>query len=666
MPRERRAVAAVAMTALIAVLTAMLVALSSPARGQLPQPPDSDAPSGAPPHWLPSEEWVMQHWLPYDEDRLLSLLRVDRTTLWRHLRDDRRTLAMLAARRGWSDARRLAAALVAPRQREVSPALARTLQARALRTLTQGHLSQHILFHSLHQGAVPGRARELFGVPTVDEFKRLRRLDISPLQIARMNGRSRAEVHGGAVRALREYARAGVQSGEVSPRQARILLARQRRQLPRWLSESHYNGPPSTDHTGHLEERPVPAWAAPAVSADGEQIVVEAYEPKLPLALARGEISVLGWNAGAGASAISAGTGASVDDAPCSAYNPALAGDGRRVAYETSAGNSNFAKRYGDTSVVLADRATGHQRRVSTRTAYAPAISADGRVVAFHVAGGDPRSPSSSHRTTLQVWELGDRSPRRLPRPAAQLGVRAAGDAYEPSLSGDGRFVAFSALTRGPGGQPGSHVYLHDRRSGRTRLVSRADGVEGVAGDGESWGPRVSADGRRVAFASTASTLGGRAPRPGEARVYVRDMSTATTRLASGSGTRALPGFASEPAISADGTIVAFSLAASGARANGQLRPPQAVYVRDLRSPTPQRIARTSRTDPRYAAQPALSADGTRLAFTAEAAGGILRVFLHDRTRSATAPLQLPSSLPLPSGNGPRPASICRLAPPAW
>ncbi len=265
----------------------------------------------------------------------------------------------------------------------------------------------------------------------------------------------------------------------------------------------------------------------------------------------------------------------------------------------------------------------------------------------------------------LQVWGLGDRSPRRLPRPAAQLGVRAAGDAYEPSLSGDGRFVAFSALTRGPGGRVSSHVYLHDRRSGRTRLVSRADGVEGVAGDGESWSPRVSADGQSVAFASTAANLGAGSPRAGEARVYVWDVNSSSTRLVSGSGARALAGFASEPAISADGSVVAFSLAAPDALATGR-RPAQALYVRDLRSKTPQQVVPAGPASAGYAAQAALSAGGNHVAFTAEVPGGVLRVFLHDRDRSTTTPIKLPSSLASAFGNRRPTAPLCRLAPPAW
>src|SRR3954449_5454450 len=108
---------------------------------------DSGAPAHAPAHWLPPEAWVYNHWLPYDETRLYRLLGITRVGLWEQLRDDRRTLAQLAARHGWPDARRLAAALVAPEAGRVGPARLGVLRRRALRTVTQGHLAQHLFFH---------------------------------------------------------------------------------------------------------------------------------------------------------------------------------------------------------------------------------------------------------------------------------------------------------------------------------------------------------------------------------------------------------------------------------------------------------------------------------------------------------------------------------------
>lgn len=77
----------------------------------------------------------------------------------------------------------------------------------------------------------------------------------------------------------------------------------------------------------------------------------------------------------------------------------------------------------------------------------------------------------------------------------------------EPSISDDGRFVAFvsraSNLT--PEANPGANVYLRDWQAGTTTLVS-VNG-SGEAGDGSSDYPHVSDDGRFVAFDSDASNL---------------------------------------------------------------------------------------------------------------------------------------------------------------
>ncbi len=86
------------------------------------------------------------------------------------------------------------------------------LRARALRTITQGHLAQHLLFHSLHQFAIPSEAPDIFGV-TDAEFRALRRGEQSPLDIGRVHGRSPAEIQALAAAVLRERVRAGIRTG---------------------------------------------------------------------------------------------------------------------------------------------------------------------------------------------------------------------------------------------------------------------------------------------------------------------------------------------------------------------------------------------------------------------------------------------------------------------
>lgn len=196
-------------------------------------PPDAIAPPGAPHHWLPSSEWVTEHWLPYDERDLRRLLRTSRAEMERQLADDRRTMAELARARGWT-VRALAARLVA-RRRGVSSATRERLRRRAVWTLTQGHLGQHMFFHSLHTRSLPEAYRWIFGVRREEDFVRQRDAGLSPLRIGARHGRAASVVRARAIAILRRSARRGVARREVSRRQARLLLSRQRRQLPRWL-----------------------------------------------------------------------------------------------------------------------------------------------------------------------------------------------------------------------------------------------------------------------------------------------------------------------------------------------------------------------------------------------------------------------------------------------
>jgi hypothetical protein len=215
---------------------------------------DSNAPAAAGDNWLPCDTWVMFHWLPYDERRLYRMLGMNSAEVRAWLRDDNHhTLAQLAARRGLS-VREAAAHLVAPARGRVSAERFRTLRNRAVDTLTQGHLAQHVLFHYFHQPLIASRASRLFGVaPT--EFRRLRLSGFSPAEIGAVHRRSPAKVAAGARRLLWYAARVGVAAGETPARQARRVYAIQRRGMRHWL-HSHIRKP-----------GPHPAWHPSAATS---------------------------------------------------------------------------------------------------------------------------------------------------------------------------------------------------------------------------------------------------------------------------------------------------------------------------------------------------------------------------------------------------------------
>ncbi len=615
------------------------------------RPPDSDAPPGSAPHWLPHDMWVHMHWVPFDEARLQSLLRASRRALWQWLRHDVQTLAELGAKRGYDSPRRLAAALVAPRAKDVSPAMLRELRARTLRVLVQGHLSQHLIFHSLHQEAGPEAAPALFGVKDTAAFQRLRRLDLSPLRIGRTHGRTRRQMQSGLERELRMAAREGVRHGDTSARQAQIVLQRQLRQVPRWLGEDHYNGPPQTVG-GKLRYAFRPSFASPVLSGDGRVVLFDAQQPAPPLAVRYGEVVLEGRDLSTGAQLDprDASVGALLDR-PCSSYGPSLSADGTKIAYEISAGNRTYAKRYGNVVVAVADTARGGVRVVAggydgarVETAYDPALSDDGDVVAYESVIADPMSPSASWATRVRVRDLRSGAVTTIPRAGAS----------DATVSGDGRVVAFTAYSRGR-----LQVFAYDRRTRAVTLVSRLG--RGAARAAEAWEPSLSHDGRRIAF--TATRVAG-----GRARVYLRALGEATSRTVSG----ARRGFAHEPSISANGRRVVYSELTRGQSPSG--RPAQRLLVRDLSRGT-ESVASQAAGPASWSGQPHMSSDGTRIAYTTDAgvaAGGGpggLRVVVADlkagtfMTVSPPAPMgSFDSSPALQPGT----KRLCALAPPAW
>ncbi len=623
---------------------------------------DSDAPPGSAPHWLPPDEWIHLHWIPFDEARLQALLKVDRAAIWAWLRHDVNTLAQLGAQHGWPDSRRLAAALVAPRAKAVGARRLRALRERAHRILDQGHLSQHVLLHMLHQEVGPAHAHDLFGVHDTSTFQRLRRLDLSPMRIGRTHGRTRAQMQRGLERELRAAARAGVRRKETSARQAAIVLQRQLRQIPRWLGEDHYNGPPQTKQ-GKLLYPFRPSFASPTITADGRTVLFDAQQAAPPLAVRYGEVVLEGRDLTSGAQLDPRDDSPrALADRPCSSYDANVSADGRWVAFEMAAGNLTFAKRYGNVSIALADlrertvRAlTGAAGGRFVETAYDPSISGDGAVVGYQSVSADPMSPRPAATRVIV---------RDLVRGRTTTIARSGG-AYEPTVSGDGTKVAFTAFRSGR-----LAIFVRDLATRRTVLASRIPAADGGARGAialEAWEPSLSQDGTRVAFTAT--------PRAGaRSRVYVRDMAKAAAVAASPRGA----GYAAEPSLSSDGGRVAYSEQRPGEKPSALGRPNQRVLVRGLAAGAARvaTIGADGRALGGWSGQPQLSGDGRSVAFTTDAntppqgGPGGLDVMVRDLAARTTTVANPPAPLgsfatgagALHSGEEP----LCRLAPPAW
>ena len=154
------------------------------------------------------------------------------------------------------------------------------------------------------------------------------------------------------------------------------------------------------------------------------------------------------------------------------------------------------------------------------------------------------------------------------------------GAASSPSISNDGRFVAFASSAALLPGVFGSQIYIHDWQTNQTFLVSR--NAVGTAGDGASSQPTISSNGRFVAFSSASSTLTGD-PDPGPSQIFLRDTQLNITTLVSQATGVAGPvgnGASSQPTISGDGQFVAFTSAASTLTGDPSSAPSQ-IFLRD-------------------------------------------------------------------------------------
>lgn len=215
---------------------------------------DSHAPPDALHRWLPDEEWIMGHWIPFDETRLSAELGVGTPRLFDWLLNDHRTIADLAERRGVR-LRGLAKRLLANRRDHVTDRQYRILLRRTGDMLTQGHLSQHTLFHVFHGTGLTGptRIQAWFGV-SADEWERLRLDGLTPNQIARRHGRDPREARAHELGVLEDIALRGADRHATTRAQADFMLARQRRLLNCWMKSplARYDRDnPFGDHWGN-------------------------------------------------------------------------------------------------------------------------------------------------------------------------------------------------------------------------------------------------------------------------------------------------------------------------------------------------------------------------------------------------------------------------------
>jgi Tol biopolymer transport system component len=324
-------------------------------------------------------------------------------------------------------------------------------------------------------------------------------------------------------------------------------------------------------------------------------------------------------------------------------------------------------------TAALVSRSAGSPNATEPKGGHQPVLSADGRVIVYF--DGDP------FQDPVRVFVFD-----RLTGGTAVVAQLPGATLSPPSppndpaaISADGRYVVYANATAGvvPAPSEVRQVFVLDRASGVTTLVSHADGFPGQPGNNASFVPVLSADGNWVAFLSLATNLAaGKKDANGTLDAFLYDRAAAVSRAVSlhapGLASLTPLGASRMPSVSGDGRFVAFVSDAVGlfpghVDSNGSAD----VFLYDRVSKKTVLVSRSS-ASPAVSANavagvPTISRDGNYVLFMSQATNlvagqrdlaGSYDVFLYDRragtntlvSRSRDSRVETASGISLASG----------------
>jgi len=324
----------------------------------------------------------------------------------------------------------------------------------------------------------------------------------------------------------------------------------------------------------------------------------------------------------------------------------AMSRTGRYVAF--SSGASNLIAAGTDTNgaydVFVYDAQTDSTTRVSVgpgvppvqanRHSTYPSISADGRYVAFESdATNLVGNADTNLRTDIFVRDRTLAVTEWVSVAYAGLPSQPDGDSFKPSISADGRYVAFYSFATNLGvaadlnGAP--DIFVFDRQVGQGSMRRVSVGPGGVEADGGSviFGQAISDNGQVVAFESAATNLvAGDTNGVMDVFVHVRDPATGigiTTRVSVDSAGAQANGESRVASLSGDGRYVVFESDATNLVANDNNGVTD-IFVRDLTAGTTTRVSVAAGGEQANGASYALGAsaisdDGQHVVFESDA-----------------------------------------------
>ena len=306
---------------------------------------------------------------------------------------------------------------------------------------------------------------------------------------------------------------------------------------------------------------------------------------------------------------------------------PVLSKFGRYLAFTSDASNLVDGDSNGLPDIFVYDQAMKMMMQISRNSqgrdpngeSGSPAISGDGRYVAYESVATNLVDGDTNDASDIFVYDRQEGTTMRVSLDSVEEEAYQGGH-FAPTLSKDGRYVAFESHTdmlfSVPDNQPlgRSDIVLREWQAESTLRASV--GVEGSTPNGNSFAPSLNADGRYVVFESDATNLV-EEDSNGLKDIFSYDRQKGKTRLAS----FGLPGIAISAdrfasAQSANGRFVAFRSNALRVFENGAVQTTFQFYTKDIRNDSSLTV-NWSRIVDRLSGRfgPALNANGGVMAF---------------------------------------------------
>jgi len=340
-------------------------------------------------------------------------------------------------------------------------------------------------------------------------------------------------------------------------------------------------------------------------------------------------------------------------------YSPVPSADGRYSTFISDASNLVSGDTNNVADIFLFDRQSASMKRVSISTSGAqanqssntPDISGDGSLIVFSSQATNLVSNDTNLKKDIFLHNKITSVTQRVSLGSG--GTEANDDSNNPSISSDGRFIAFESpasnlVSNDLNGA--TDIFLYDSTDGSlTRITNGANG--------DSFNPDISADGHYLVFESQATNLvPGLSDDNGARDIYLYNLSTGTISLVSQNSDSLLADGASiNPVISGDGRFIAFQSIASNLDFN-DTNGVEDIFVRDQFNGVTSRVSVDSFgvEANNVSRNPSISADGRFISYESSATNLTANdtnlssdIFVHDQTLSSTIRVSVTS----PDGN---------------